>query len=250
MEFSIPDPGSSQFWAALGKIIVANVILSGDNAVVIALAAHGLPERLRRPAILFGSLGAIFLLIVFCGAVNYLLTIPYLKIVGGLMLLWIGTKLLSQEEEAAGGKVKAHSTLLAAIGTISLANTVMSLDNAIAMTAAAHGNISMIVIGLFISVPVIMLGATIIASVLDRYPWVAMVGAGLIGWIAGGVMASDGRLERPDAQGHLVEFLQPGSTAAWLDATIPDAELVCSAIGAGLVLILGLYVARRQAERA
>src|SRR5579872_4610532 len=97
MHFSVPDFGSALFWGALGKVIVANVILSGDNAVVIALAAHGLPERLRRPAILFGSLGAIVLLIIFCGIVNFLLTIPYLKLIGGLLLLWIGIKLLSEE---------------------------------------------------------------------------------------------------------------------------------------------------------
>ncbi|MFI5000957.1 MAG: TerC family protein [Reyranellales bacterium] len=245
MEFSVPDLSSGLFWGSLWKIMVANVILSGDNAVVIALAAHGLQEKLRRPAILFGSLGAIVLLIIFCGIVNYLLTIPYLKLVGGLMLLWIGVKLLSEEEEDAEGKVKAHGTLLAAVGTISLANTVMSLDNAIAMAAAAHGDMTMIIIGLVISVPVIMLGAALIASVLDRFPWVAMVGAGLIGWIAGEVMAGDGRFDQPDGKGHIVEVVRPGSSAAWLDATIPNAELVCSALGAGLVLIVGLYLSRR-----
>ncbi len=184
MHFSVPDLSTGLFWAALWKIIVANVILSGDNAVVIALASHGLQEKLRRPAILFGSLGAIVMLVIFCGIVNFLLTIPYLKLVGGALLLWIGVKLLSEEEEQAEGKIKAHGTLLAAIGTIMVANTVMSLDNAIAMAAAAHGDMTMIAIGLVISVPVIMLGATIIASVLDRYPWIAMVGAGLIGWAA------------------------------------------------------------------
>lgn len=246
MHFSIPDLSTGLFWGALWKIIVANVILSGDNAVVIALASHGLPEKLRRPAILFGSLGAIALLIVFCGVVNFLLTIPYLKIVGGLLLLWIGVKLLTEEEEAAEGRIKAHGTLWAAIGTISLANTVMSLDNAIAMAAAAHGDMTMITIGLVISVPVIMLGAAIIASVLDRFPWVALIGAGLIGWIAGEVLAGDGRIDEPGANGHLVEVVKPGSIAAWLDATIPHAELVCSALGAVLVLAIGTWLAHRS----
>ena len=251
MEFSVPDLSSGAFWAALWKIIVANVILSGDNAVVIALAAHGLEERLRRPAIMFGSLGAIAMLIIFCGLVNYLLTIPYLKLVGGALLLWIGVKLMTEEEEEAEGKVKQHGTLLAAVGTITLANTVMSLDNAIAMAAAAKGDMTMIVIGLIISVPVIMLGATLIASVLDRYPRVGMIGAGLIGWIAGEVIAGDGRFDQLDpATGKMVEMVREGSTAAWLDATIPDAELVCSALGAGFVLLLGLYLAKRNnAER-
>ncbi|HZQ00121.1 MAG TPA: TerC family protein [Reyranella sp.] len=246
MEFSVPDLSSGLFWSSLWKIIVANVILSGDNAVVIALAAHGLEERLRRPAILFGSLGAIVMLIIFCGIVNFLLTIPYLKLVGGALLLWIGVKLMTEEEEEAEGKIKQHGTLLAAIGTITLANTVMSLDNAIAMAAAAHGDMTMIVIGLVISVPVIMLGATLIASVLDRYPWVGIVGAGLIGWIAGGVLAGDGRFDQADGKGHIVEMVREGSTAAWLDATIPDAELVCSALGAGFVLLVGLWLVRRN----
>ncbi len=250
MEFSVPDLSSSAFWGSLWKIIVANVILSGDNAVVIALAAHGLEERLRRPAILIGSLGAIAMLIIFCGAVNLLLTIPYLKLVGGALLLWIGVKLMSQEEEETEGKIKQHGTLLAAVGTITLANTVMSLDNAIAMAAAAKGDMTMISIGLFISVPVIMLGATIISSVIDRFPWVGMVGAALIGWIAGGVIADDGRLEQRDAAGHIVEFVNPGTTAAWLDATISDAEIVCSALGTGIVLVVGLWLARRNNVRA
>jgi YjbE family integral membrane protein len=250
MEFSIPDLSSGAFWAALWKIVVANVILSGDNAVVIALAAHGLEERLRRPAILIGSLGAIVMLIIFCAIVNFLLTIPYLKLVGGVLLLWIGIKLMTQEEEETEGKIKQHGTLLAAVGTITLANTVMSLDNAIAMAAAAKGDMTMIVIGLFISVPVIMLGATLIASVLDRYPWVGMIGAALIGWIAGGVIADDGRFEQRDAQGHLVEVVTPGTTAAWLDSTIPNAEIVCAALGAGLVVTVGLWLVRRNNSTA
>jgi hypothetical protein len=101
-----------------------------------------------------------------------------------------------------------------------------------------------------ISVPVIMLGAAIIASVLDRFPWVAMVGAGLIGWIAGEVMAGDGRVDRLDANGRLAEVVTPGSTAAWLDATIPNAEIACSALGAGLVLMIGLYLSRRNGRKS
>ena len=250
MHFSIPVFTSAMFWGALWKIIVANVILSGDNAVVIAMAAHNLEDKYKRPAILLGSLGAIVMLVVFCGIVNFLLTIPYLKLVGGLLLLWIGVKLLTEEEEEGEGKIKAHGTLLAAVGTITVANTVMSLDNAIAMAAAAHGDMTMITIGLVLSVPVIMLGASVIASVLDRFPWVAMVGAALIGWIAGGVIADDGRTEVADGAGHLVEKVDPGSTAAWLDKTIPQAELVCSIVGVFVVLAVGLTIARRNKLRA
>jgi len=250
MNFVMPDLSTAAFWAALWKIIIANVILSGDNAVVIALAAHGLPDKQRRPAILFGSLGAIVMLIIFCGIVNFLMTIPYLKLVGGALLIWIGIKLVTEEEENAEGKIKAHGTLLAAVGTITVANTVMSLDNAIAMAAAAHGDMTMIVFGLVLSVPVIMLGATVIASVLDRYPWVALVGAGLIGWIAGDVIAGDGRFDEPGPGGKLVEVVRPGSTAAWLDATIPHAELVFPALGAAVVLLVGLYLVRRRSGKA
>src|SRR5260370_15748762 len=203
MHFSVPDLATGLFWGSLWKIIVANVILSGDNAVVIALASHGLQEKLRRPAILFGSLGAIVMLIIFCGIVNYLLTIPYLKLMGGALLIWIGIKLATEEEENTEGKIKAHGTLLAAVGTITVANTVMSLDNAIAIAAAAHGDMTMIVFGLVLSVPVIMLGATVIASVLDRFPWIALIGAGLIGWIARDVLAGDGHFDEPGPGGKL-----------------------------------------------
>src|SRR5215831_6733974 len=232
MHFSIPVISSAAFWGALWKIMIANVILSGDNAVVIALASHGLPDHQRRPAIIFGSLGAIVMLIIFCGVVNYLLTIPYLKLVGGALLMWIGIKLMTQEEEDSEGKIKQHGTLLAAIGTITLANTIMSLDNAIAMSAAAKGDMTLIAIGLVVSVPIIMLGATIIANVLDRFAWVGIVGAGLIGWIAGGVIADEGRFEQLDASGRFHEVVVPGSLAAWLDSFLPEAELVMSAIGA------------------
>ena len=239
MHFSIPVFSSAIFWAALWKIMIANVILSGDNAVVIAMAARNLDDKHRRAAIIFGGAGAIVLLIIFCALLGYLLDVPYLKLVGGALLLWIGIKLLSEEEEEGDGKIKAHGTLMAAVGTITVANTVMSLDNAIAMAAAAHGDMTMIAIGLVLSVPVIMLGATVIASVLDRFPWVAMVGAALIGWIAGGVIADDGRGEKVDASGKLVEVTEPGTLAAWLDRMIPDAELVCSVAGAVLVLVVG-----------
>lgn len=250
VHFSIPVFTSAVFWAALWKIIVANVILSGDNAVVIAMAAHNLEEKYKRPAILLGSLGAIVMLVIFCGIVNFLLTVPYLKLVGGVLLIWIGVKLLTEEEEEGEGKIKAHGTLLAAVGTITVANTVMSLDNAIAMAAAAHGDMTMIAIGLVLSVPVIMLGASVIASVLDRFPWVAMVGAALIGWIAGGVIADDGRTEISDGAGHVIEKVEPGTTAAWLDKMIPQAETVCSILGAVLVMAIGLSIARRNKARA
>ncbi len=248
MVFVLPDLSSAVFWAALWKIIVANIILSGDNAVVIAMACHNLSDRYRRPAIMFGSAGAIVLRIVFCAVIGYLLSVPYLKLVGGALLLWIGVKLLADEEEDAN--IKAHDNIWAAIWTIIVADAVMSLDNAIAIAAAAKGDFTLIVIGLVISIPIIIVGATLISRVLDRFPWLAMVGAGLIGWIAGEIMAGEGRIEQADASGKLVEIVHPGTIAAWLDGRIPHAEAVAGALGAVLVIAVGLVLARRHARHA
>jgi YjbE family integral membrane protein len=246
MVFVMPDLSSAVFWAALWKIIVANIILSGDNAVVIAMACHNLSDKYRRPAIMFGSAGAIVLRIIFCAIIGYLLSVPYLKLVGGALLFWIGVKLLAEEEDDAN--IKAHDNVWAAIWTIIVADAVMSLDNAIAIAAAARGDFTLIVIGLAISIPIIIVGATIISKVLDRFPWIGIVGAALIGWIAGEVMAGDGRYEEVDASGKLVEVIKTGSIAEWLDRTIPHAEYVCAALGAGLVVVVGLYLSKRNAR--
>src|SRR6266446_605009 len=233
MVFVMPDLSSAVFWAALWKIIIANIILSGDNAVVIAMASHNLSDKYRRPAIFFGSAGAIVLRIIFCAVIGFLLSVPYLKLVGGALLFWIGIKLVVEEEENAD--IKAHDNIWAAIWTIIVADAVMSLDNAIAIAAAAKGDFTLIVIGLVISIPIIIVGATLISKLLDRFHWLGMVGAGLIGWMAG-----DGRFDEVDAGGKLVEVVKPGTIAAWLDATIPHAEMVCGVFGAGLVVVVGL----------
>jgi YjbE family integral membrane protein len=250
-EFALIDVLSGAFWIAVGKIMFANIVLSGDNAVVIAMACRNLPDRHRRRAIFFGSLGAVFLRVVFCAIVGLLLGVPYLKLIGGLLLLWIGIKLVSQEDGTSD--VKAHASLWAAITTIVIADAVMSLDNAIAIAAAAHGNFPLIIIGLVISIPIIVLGAALISKLLESYPWIALVGAGLIGWIGGEVIAGDGRFDKADAAGNIVHFVRPGSIAAWLDAILPHAERSFAAFGAGLVVILGLYFTakgRRFGSRA
>src|SRR4029077_2780109 len=145
-----------------------------------------------------------------------------LKLVGGALLFWIGIKLVVQEEE--GAYIKAHDNIWAAIWTIIVADAVMSLDNAIAIAAAARGDFTLIVIGLVISIPIIIVGATLISTVLDRFPWLGLVGAALIGWIAGEVMAGDGRFDEVDASGKLVEVVRPGTVAGWLDAKIPPRQ--------------------------
>jgi len=248
MHFVAPDLASAVFWVALWKIMIANVILSGDNAVVIAMAARNLTEKHRRTAIVFGGAGAIVLLIIFCAVLGVLLDVPYLKLVGGLLLLWIGIKLVGDEEE--GGEVKAHEQLWPAIWSIAFANTVMSLDNAIAITAAAKGDFFLMCMGLVISVPIIIAGAAIISSLLQRYPWLALVGAGLIGWIAGEVISGEGRRETIGADGTVSEIVQPGTVAAWLDGRIPHSELVCSIAGAVIVLAVGLTLSKLRARHS
>ncbi len=234
---------SGAFWLAVGKIMFSNIVLSGDNAVVIAMASHNLPGRLRRRAIFFGSLGAILLRILFCAIVGLLLGAPYLKLVGGVLLLWIGIKLIAEEEGPP--EVKQHVTLWAAITTIVIADAVMSFDNAIAIGASSRGNFALIAFGLLLSVPIIMLGANFIAQLLDRFNWVAVLGAALIGWIAGEVIAGDGRFEKQDGAGNLVHFVQPGSIAEWFDSILPHAERTLAAWGAGFVIVFGLYLTAR-----
>jgi YjbE family integral membrane protein len=242
-DFALIDVLSGAFWVAVGKIMFANVVLSGDNAVVIAMACRNLPDRQRTRAVLFGSLGAIVLRILFCAIVGVMLGVPYLKLVGGLLLLWIGVKLVTQEDESSD--VKAHASLWAAIMTIVIADAVMSLDNAIAIAAAARGNFPLIMIGLVVSIPIIVLGATLISRLLDRHPWVALVGAGLIGWIGGEVIAGDGRFEKVLKSGEVLHLVRPDSVAAFFDSILPHAERSLAAFGAGLVVILGLYLTRR-----
>jgi len=246
IDFTISELWSPVFWAALWKIIVANIVLSGDNAVVIALACRNLSDKYRSRAIFFGSAGAVVLRILFCAVIGLLLGVPYLKLVGGALLLWIGVKLVAEEEGEAD--IKAHENLWAAIWTIVVADAVMSLDNAIAIAAAAKGNFTLIVIGLVISIPIIVFGATLISKLLDRFHWLGMVGAALIGWIAGEVMAGDGRRDVVGADGKLVETIEPGTLAAWLDAHLPHAELVAAIVGALFVVGLGLLLARRKAR--
>ena len=229
MVFVLPDLSSAVFWAALWKIIIANIILSGDNAVVIAMACHNLSDKYRKPAIFFGSAGAIVLRIIFCAVIGYLLSVPYLKLVGGALLLWIGVKLVMEEEDEAN--IKAHDNIWAAIWTIIVADAVMSLDNAIAIAAAAKGDF------------------TLIAKLLDRFPWLGMVGAALIGWIAGEVMAGDGKHDTV-VDGKIVEIVDPGTIAAWLDAHLPHAEMICGAVGAVGVVALGLALAKLREHKA
>jgi YjbE family integral membrane protein len=214
------------FWSGLLQIIIVNIILSGDNALVIALACRNLQKRHQKPAILIGSAGAIVLRIIFVLVIDQLLKIGYLKLIGGLLLLWIGVKLVQGEEEGEDG-VKAAGSLWGAVRTIIIADAVMSLDNAIAIAAAAHGNTTLIVLGLIISIPLIIFGATLIMLLLNRFPIIVIAGGALLGYIAGEVLATD------------------PAYAEWLAARLPNAKLIFEVGGAVLVVALGYFLQRR-----
>ena len=172
------------FWTALLKIIGVNIILSGDNAVVIALAARSLPPEQQKKAIFWGSAAAIIMRIVLTMFAVALLQFAWLKLVGSVLLLWIGVKLLSDSDEGEDG-IKPHTTMFDAIKTILIADLVMSLDNVIAVAAAAKGDWLLVIIGLAISIPLIIYASTILIKVMEKYPVVITIGAALIGWVAG-----------------------------------------------------------------
>ena len=177
------------FWLAVGKIIWINVLLSGDNALVIAMACRGLAPRQRVWGMVIGAGIAVVLLIVFTGVVARLMVLPYLKLVGGLALLAIAAKLLVPEDE--GDEVTAGASLWHAIRIVVIADIVMSLDNVIAVAAAANGELPLLILGLAISIPMIIAGAALIMMVLDRFPILVWLGATLLGWIGGQVIATD-----------------------------------------------------------
>src|SRR5436309_4258931 len=178
------------FWLAVGKIIWINVLLSGDNALVIALACRGLHPRQRLWGMIFGAAAAVVLRIIFTGIVATLMGLPYLKLVGGLALLVIAAKLLVPEDGDEEG-VDAASHLWAAVQIVAIADIVMSLDNVIAVAAAANGSIPLLILGLAISVPLIVAGAALIMALLSKLPVLVWAGAALLGWIAGEVIATD-----------------------------------------------------------
>ena len=215
-----------EFWLGLLKIIWINIILSGDNAVVIALAARSLPPEQQKKAVLFGSGAAVVLRILLTLVAVQLLALPYLQIVGGALLLWIGTQLLSEDGDDEGEE-KQYGSLLAAIRTILIADLVMSLDNVIAVAAAAKGSMVLLVLGLAISIPLVIFGSTLMIRLMERFPVVVTFGAGLIGWVGGETMVSDKVLVP------LVE------NAHWLHQTGP-------ALGAALVLLLGRWLQKRH----
>lgn len=224
---SLTDP---ILWAALLKIIGVNIVLSGDNAVVIALAARSLPARQQKQAIFWGSGAAIVMRIILTLFAVALLALPWLKLVGSVLLLWIGVKLLVPEEE--GTEVAAGNNMLQAIKTILIADLVMSLDNVIAVAAAAGGHWGLTIIGLAISIPLVIFGATLLVKVMERWPVVITIGAALIGFVSG-EMAWEDRA--------VAAFTEPFGTSAKYAAAVA---------GAVFVVIVGQWLARRAGGKA
>ncbi len=220
------------FWVALGQIILVNIILSGDNAVVIAMACRNLPERLRKRAVLAGSAGAIVLRLICSFFITFLMRVPYIKIFGGVLLLWIGVKLLMPEAEIAEDGEQATSSLWSAVRTIIIADAVMSLDNVVAIAAAAHGQFTLIAIGLIVSVPLIIYGSTLVTNLLVRFPVLVVIGGGLLGWIAGEISFTDPAIHDWTA-----------GLPAW-------AETAAAAAGALFVVPLGKYLVYRKSRQA
>lgn len=220
---------SSHFWVALLQIIGINIVLSGDNAVVIALAARSLPPHQQKKAVIYGSVAAIVMRVILTVLAVGLLTLPYLKIVGSILLLWIGVQLLVPEDEGEDGGPSA-SNLMAAIRTILIADLVMSLDNVLGVAAAAKGDIVLLIVGLAISIPLIIFGSTIILKLMERFPIIVTAGAALLGYVAGEMLITDPALV------HWFEQ-QP----YWLHKAIPLA-------GAVLVIAIGKWMSRGQGK--
>ena len=226
----VTDP---QFWVAVLQIIAIDIVLGGDNAVVIALACRRLPEKQRNLGIFWGVFGAIGLRVVLIFFALTLLAIPFLKIVAALLLLWIGIKLLQPEPQSNGHQIDASTTLPGAIKTIIIADAVMSLDNVIAIAGAAKDSIGLVIFGLIVSVPIIVWGSKLVMKLMDRFPIVIVIGAGLLGWIAGDMTVTD------------------AFTKEWVNVNAAFLHWFVPIFGALLVVIIGKRLAAKtQAKMA
>jgi YjbE family integral membrane protein len=223
---SFDDP---LLWTALLKIIGVNIVLSGDNAVVIALASRSLPARQQKQAIFWGSAAAIILRIILTLFAVALLALPWLKLIGSVLLVWIGVKLLVPEE--GDENITASDNLWVAIRTILIADLVMSLDNVIAVAAAAGGHRGLMIVGLAISIPIVIFGATLLVKLMDRYPVIITVGAALIGFVAGEMAWED------------------IAVAAWTSPYPASMKYAAAVVGAVLVAVWGRWLARRVEAR-
>ena len=221
----------ADFWIGLFKIVWIDIILSGDNAVVIALATRGLPPEQQKKAVMFGSGAAVLLRVALTVIAAKLMQLPFVEVIGGLLLLWIGMGLLKSEDDAADSGNAVKQGMLAAVRTILLADFVMSLDNVIAVAAAAGGNVLLLILGLAISIPLVVFGSTLMIKLMARFPIIVTLGAALIGWVAGETITNDHVL-----QGFVQEH--------------PWVHYAAAAAGAALVSLLGKLIQARATAQA
>lgn len=217
---------TAAFWIGLWQIILVNIVLSGDNAVVIALAARSLPPRQQKQAVFWGAGAAVVMRIILTVIAVEMLKWPWLKLIGAVLLLWIAVKLLLPEDGGDDG-IESSDNLWAAIKTILIADLVMSLDNVIGVAAAAKGSLTLLILGLAISIPLVIFGATMLMKLMERWPIIIIIGAGLLGWVAGDMAATDPVVK---------DWVD--ANAAWLHWTAPAA-------GAAFVVALGKWLAAR-----
>jgi YjbE family integral membrane protein len=221
---------TADFWIGLFNIILINILLSGDNAVVIALAARTLPPRERKLAILWGSGAAVVLRILLTVVAAKLLELPFLQIIGGLLLLWIGVQLLAEDDDGDEDEAKEHSNLRSAIFTILIADLVMSLDNVIGVAAAAKGSMILLVLGLAISIPLIVFSSNVMMSLMSRFPIIVTLGAALIGWVSGEAVINDSAIHD------------------WVHAT-PLLQYAIPALCVVFVVALGNYLKKKSSHQ-
>ena len=221
------DLYSPLFWSAFGSIVLANIVLSGDNAVVIAMAARTLKPEQRGKAIFWGSAAAIVMRILLTIVAIQLLSLPYLKLIGAILLVYIGVDLLKGEDDGDGDGHEING-MAAAIRTILIADLVMSLDNVLAVAAAAKGNLPLLVLGLLVSIPLIIFGATLLTKVMERFPIIITIGAALLGFLAGEMLLTD-----PAVAGYFGVMSEQAVTLAGL-------------VGAVLVVALGTFLTKRH----
>lgn len=238
---------SPEFWVALGQIIIIDILLGGDNAVVIALACRKLPPAQRTKGIIWGTAGAIVLRVVLIAFAMTLLNVPFLKLVGAILLVWIGIKLIAPDEDGHGD-IQGSDKLFAAIKTIIVADLVMSVDNVIAIAGAAQNagehSLLLVVLGLLISIPIIVWGSTLVIKLMARFPVIIVAGGMLLGWIAGGMLVTDPAFVNPDQWTWMPKL---GSLDGKGLAVISDTLYWTAHIaGAVLVLAVGKFVASRH----
>jgi YjbE family integral membrane protein len=227
MEMSTP-----QFWIAAFEIIVINILLSGDNAVVIALACRNLPAKQRRLGIFYGVIGAVVLRIILTFFAVQLLLLPYLQLIGAVLLVWIGIKLIAEDDGGTEHGIQPSDRLMAAVKTVIVADLVMSIDNVIGVAGAAKGSLILLVFGLVVSIPLVVVGSQLIMKLIERFAWLVIAGGGLLGYIAGEIATQDAAVK------------------PWIDAKAPQLHWLAPAVGVAIVVATGVWLVRRSKRAA